>query len=126
MRDCSRINDLCWNIGLPRTPNKTRKIFASERKQFSDGRFAGQFRIAFAANIAGEGQMTGRARFGKQRRGKNCAEDFESFYARNEHAKALARMRDILALKTKHNACDWRIADFGKRFQRDGLRGFDR
>src|SRR5262249_6688842 len=56
--------------------------------------------------------------------GEYRSEDFEPFNSRNEHAKPFARVGNILATKTQHDAGDWRGTDLGKGRETEGGLGF--
>src|SRR5205807_1813996 len=96
LRNSPGVKKAVLKSGLAANAEERAQVFARERYDFV-GRQRSQFRVPLAANIAGESHVAGGRAVRKQRRRKNCAQDFEAFHPRYQHTESCAGMRHILA-----------------------------
>ena len=114
LRNRLRIKNAVLEHGFAAHAEQHAQIFCDQGIQCFR-RQRGEFRLAFAADVAGQRVKTGGRAVGKKRRRENRAEDFKTLHAGNQHAEALARMRHVLPPKSQHHAGHRRTADLGER-----------
>ncbi len=73
-----------------------------------------QFGRSRAAEITCQQNMPCWRTIGKERRTEYGSQQVEPFHFRNEHPEAIERMRDILPLKTQHQARDSRVVNIAQ------------
>src|SRR5262249_36951022 len=122
--DGARVKCAVFKGGFAFHAEKDAQVFAGECDEFVV-RERGQFGIAFAADVRGEGEVAGGRAIWEKRGGKNRAENFEPLDFGNEHSKALAGVGNVFAAKAQDEAGNGWITDFAETVERQLFARFD-